>query len=168
MTKTLKNILICLLLFLPSCAVEQTSYKPIEYGSGSVVAVWDLEDFSVTKHAALSDMQEFLTAKVIETLKTKGGYELVERQKLLLALEELSLGSSELASETSRLQVGQIIGAQLMVFGGYQLVDEQLRIDLRMIEVDSGVVVKAAEQTVTAADMSGWLKAAEDAAAQLM
>ena len=164
----LKNILICLLLFLPSCAAEKKTYTPVEYGTGSVVAVWDLEDFSVTKHAALSDMQEFLTAKIIETLKTKGGYELVERQKLLLALEELSLGSSELASESSRLQVGQIIGAQLMVFGGYQLVGEQLRIDLRMIEVESGVVVKAAEQTVTAADISGWLKAAEDAAAQLM
>lgn len=168
MRERLKNILLCLLLFLPSCAAEQTPYKPVEYGSGSIVAVWDLEDFSVTEHAALSDMQEFLTAKIIETLKTKGGYELVERQKLLLALEELSLGSSELASETSRLQVGQIIGAQLMVFGGYQMVGAQLRIDLRMIEVESGVVVKAAEQTVTAADISGWLKAAEDAAAQLI
>ena len=168
MRKRLKDILLCLLLFLPSCTAEQRPYTPVEYGSGSVVAVWDLEDFSITEHAALSDMQEFLTAKIIETLKAKGGYELVERQKLLLALEELSLGSSEMASETSRLQVGQIIGAQLMVFGGYQLVGEQLRIDLRMIEVESGVVVKAAEQTVTAADISGWLKAAEDAAAQLM
>ena len=168
MREKLKRILLCMLLFLPSCASEQTPYKPAEYGRGSIVAVWDLEDFSVIEHAALSDMQEFLTAKIIETLKIKGEYELIERQKLLLALEELNLGSSEMASETSRLRAGQILGAQLMVFGGYQLVAEQLRIDLRMIDVESGVVVKAAEQSVTAVDISGWLKAAEDAAAKLM
>ena len=168
MREGIKGVLYCLLLFLPSCAAEQTTYKPIEYGPGTIVAVWDLEDLSVTNHSSLTDMQQFLTAKIIETLKIKGGYELVERQKLLLALEELSIGSSELSSETSRLKVGQILGAQLMVFGGYQLVSEQLRIDLRMIEVSSGVVIKAAEQITAAADISGWLKAAEDAASQLM
>lgn len=164
----IKSILLCLLLFLASCAAEQASYEPMKYGTGSIVAVWDLENFSVTSHPSLTDMQEFLTAKIIETLKIKGGYELVERQKLLLALEELSIGSSELVSEASRLKVGRILGAQLMVFGGYQLVGEQLRIDLRMIEVASGVVIKAAEQVTPAADISGWLKAAEDAASQLM
>ncbi len=164
----LKVILIFLLLLLSSCAEEHTPYIPVEYGIGSIVAVWDLEDLSVTNHAQLADMQEFLTAKIIETLKIKGGYELVERQKLILALEELSIGSSNLASETSRLEIGQILGAQLMVFGGYQLVGEQLRIDLRMVEVASGVVIKAAEQTTAAADISGWLKAAEEVAAQLM
>lgn len=162
------NILLFLLLFLPSCAAEQAPYEVMEYGAGSIVAVWDLEDLSVTSHPLLSDMQEFLTAKIIETLKIRGGYELVERQKLLLALEELSIGSSELASESSRLKVGQILGVQLMVFGGYQLSGEQLRIDLRMIEVASGVVIKAAEQITAAVDISGWLKAAEDAASQLM
>jgi len=168
MREIIKNILLCLLFFISSCATEQAAYKPVGYGSGSIVAVWDLDDISVTSHPSLTDMQEFLTAKIIETLKTKGGYELVERQKLLLVLEELSIGSSELASETSRLKVGQMLGAQLMVFGGYQLVGEQLRIDLRMIEVSSGVVIKAAEQITTAADISGWLKAAEEAAAKLL
>lgn len=151
--KKLKAVALFLLLlfFLASCASEKTIYQPREYGAGSVVAVWDLEDLSITPHPALTDMQEFLTAQVIETLRDTGGYQLVERQKLLLALEELHLGSSNLASDSSRLRVGQIIGAQLMVFGGYQLIGEQLRIDLRMIEVESGVVVKTAEQTTTAA-----------------
>ncbi len=159
--------IVCLFL-LCSCAAEKQTYKPTEYGAGSVAAVWDLEDLSITPHPALADMQEFLTAKVIETLDEVGGYNLVERQKLLLALEELNLGSSELSSDSSRLKVGEILGAQLMVFGGYQLIGQQLRIDLRMVEVESGVVTKTAEVTTSAADISGWIKAAADAAQKLL
>ena len=161
---------VCMIVLLASCGSEQAVHKVARptYGSGTIAAVWDLEDVSVVKHASLSAMQEFLTAKVIETLKDKGQYELIEREKLLLALEELNLGSSALASETSRLRVGEILGAQLMVFGGYQLVGNQLRIDLRVIEVETGTVIKASEQTTSASDVSGWLKAAEEAAVKLL
>jgi len=164
----MKLLAVFLLFLLTSCGADKTTYKPTEYGAGAVTAVWDLEDLSVTTHPALSDMQEFLTAKVIETLDKEGDYKLVERQKLLLALEELNLGSSNLSSEASRLRVGKIIGAQLMVFGGYQLIGQQLRIDLRMVEVESGVVIKTAEESTSAADISGWVKAAADAAHKLL
>ncbi|MCI5122195.1 MAG: hypothetical protein D3908_13585 [Candidatus Electrothrix sp. AUS4] len=159
---------------LGGCAApptEMTSepYIPKTYGSGSVLAVWDLENFSITENQILDDMQEFLTAKVTETLKEQGGYVVIERQKLLLALEELSLGSSELADENSRLEIGRLIGAQLMVFGGYQQVGEQLRIDLRMVEVESGAVVRTAEHTAaTAGDVAGVLAAAEAVAKELL
>lgn len=154
--------------FLVSCVAEKTVPVPRTYGEGSVVAVWDLEDMSVTRHPALGEMQEFFTARISETLSTSGGYELVERQKLILALEELSLGSSALASETSRLEIGRVLGARLMVFGGYQLIGKQFRVDLRMVEVESGVVLRAAESTVVSADVEGWLGAAENAAVQLI
>ena len=161
-------LLSLLLLFLSACAAEKEVYVAKEYGSGSRVAVWDLEDLSVAGPTSLSDMKEFLTARIVETLQEKGGYEVLERQKLILALEELNLGSSELASAGSRLQVGKIMGAQVMVFGGYQLVGEQLRVDLRMVEVETGAIIRAAEQTAAAADLSGWLKVAEQAALQLL
>lgn len=155
-------------LFLLSCVSEKTVTSPRSYGEGSVVAVWDLEDMSVTAHPVLGEMQEFIAARISETLSSTGGYELVERQKLILALEELSLGSSTLASESSRLEIGRVLGARLMVFGGYQLIGKQFRVDLRMVDVESGVVLRAAESTVVSADMEGWLHAAEEAAGQLI
>ncbi|WP_163337209.1 CsgG/HfaB family protein [Desulfopila sp. IMCC35008] len=161
-------ILFFLQFVLLACVAEKTAPVPKTYGEGSVIAVWDLEDMSVTVHPALGAMQEFLSARISETLSTTGGFELVERQKLILALEELSLGSSSLASQSSRLEVGRVLGAQLMVFGGYQLIGKQFRVDLRMVEVASGVVLRAAESTVVSADMEGWLGAAEQAAVQLI
>jgi TolB-like protein len=153
---------------LSACAVEKETYTPMQYDSGSRVAVWDLEDMSVADNPMLSDMRDFMTAAIIETLAENGGFEVIERQKLLLALEELSLGSSALVNEDNRLALGRILGAQLMVFGGYQLFGEQVRVDVRMVEVESGAVIKSAEHTTSAADLEGWLKAAEEAALKLL
>ena len=170
MKKILQTLLLIALFsfLLAACAGSPTKYTPKTYGSGSVVAVWDLENFSITENRTLDDMQEFMTAKISETLKDKGGYIIIEREKLLLALEELHLGSSALADEASRLEVGRFLGAQLMVFGGYQQVGEQLRIDLRLIEVESGAVIRTGEHTATASDVSALLAAAEAVAEKLL
>ena len=154
-------------LMLAACAGSPSQYTPKVYGSGSIVAVWDLENFSVTENQILDDMQEFLTAKVAETLKESGGYIVVEREKLVLALEELSLGSSALVDETSQLKVGQLLGAELMVFGGFQQIGEQLRIDLRLVEVSSGAVIRTGVYTTTANNVQSLLTAAETVTAQL-
>jgi hypothetical protein len=159
-----------LMLGLSACAggPGPMVHKIPEYSRGSVAAVWNLEDVSIKTNTSLQNMADFLTAKVSETLKDKGGYVMIERQKMLLALEELSLGSSSLADETARLEVGKILGAQLMVFGAYQQLGEQFRIDLRMIAVESGAVIRTSEKTVHAANAAGWLKAAEEAAAGIL
>jgi len=170
MRNILQTLLVTALLpfLLSACGGSSANYSPKIYGSGAIVAVWDLENFSVTENQILDDMQEFLSAKVAETFKEQGGYVIVERQKLLLALEELALGNSALVSEASQLQIGRMLGAQLMVFGGYQQVGEQLRIDLRLIEVESGAVIRVAEHTATASEVSALLTAAEAAALDLL
>lgn len=97
----------------------------------------------------------------------KGKYSVVERERLLLALEELRLGTTSLVDESSRLELGRLVGAQLMVFGGYQIIGEMMRVDLRLVEVESGKVLKAVEKTTSAADLSGWLNATRKAAEEL-
>lgn len=162
-------VLLILLGVLVACAApDSPSYSPKEYGSGSVVAVWDLENFSVTENQILDSVQEFLATKVAETLQEQGGFILIERQKLLFALEELQLGSSVLADENSRLEIGRLIGAQLMVFGGYQQIGEQLRVDLRLVEVESGVVIRVAEETGAVTSTSSLFEIIETAALELL
>ena len=133
---------------------------------GATVAVWDLENLSIMPGQG-DDMAEFLTAKVVETLKGQTDFRLVEREKLLLALEELNLGSSALADQQTGLQIGRILGAQFMVFGAYQIIGDSMRIDLRLVEVESGKVLKTAAETAPPAGMQAWLQAAENAASGL-
>lgn len=146
--------------FIAGCASEPVI--PVH----TAVAVWDLDDLSpvAQPHAELGEM---LSAKVIETIQLKG-YTVVERQRLLLALEELRLGTSELADESTRLRLGRIAGARFMVFGAYQVVGEKMRLDMRLVEVETARVLKAVKETASSTEVQGWLEAARKAAEDLL
>ena len=131
------------------------------------VAVWDLENLSPNEAIGV-DMGELLAAKVIETLKETGSLQVVERERLILALEELDLSSSKLVDEATRLRIGRIIGARFMVFGGYFVIGGMMRLDLRLVEVETGRIVKAAQRVTAAGDINGWLNAAGQAAEELI
>ena len=131
------------------------------------IAVWDLEDLSPSGIAQM-DLGNLLSARIMETVQQAGGYTVVEREKLEIALRELNLGSSSLADASTRLRIGRIAGARLMIFGAYQVVADQMRLDLRIVEVETGRIIKTAEKTAGGGDLSGWLKAAEAAAKELI
>ncbi len=128
---------------------------------GGTIAVWDLEDLTPSE-SSRPDLGELLAGKAVETIKENTAFTVVERQRLLLALEELNLGTTSLVNEDTRLAIGKMVGAKLMVFGGYQVVLDQMRLDLRLVEVETGKILKAAQQT-TGAGIAAWLTAAQEA-----
>ncbi|WP_394707992.1 CsgG/HfaB family protein [uncultured Desulfosarcina sp.] len=131
------------------------------------LAVWTLEDLSLPGTAP-ADLAEMLTARVMDTVEATGTYSLVERERLLAILQELNLGSSSLADEATGLRIGRLVGARLMVFGAYQVAASQMRLDLRLVEVESGRVRKASSRTVSAGNLSAWFQGAEAAARDLL
>ena len=162
MTKRLIGLSILLLTFFSGC----TSAACMDQQT-SAVAVWDLENLNPDE-AIGTDMGELLAAKVIETLNESSTFQVVERERLILALEELTRGSTFMVDESTRLKIGRIVGARFMVFGGYFVLGGMIRLDLRLVEVETGRVVKAAQKTTSAGDLSGWLKAARQAAEELI
>jgi curli biogenesis system outer membrane secretion channel CsgG len=137
-----------------------------EIPQGVSVAVWDLEYLSPEPEAH-QYISEILSAKVIEVFKESGCCEVVEREQLDLALEELNIGSSSIADETTRLQIGRIVGAKYMVFGAYLVLGDKMRIDLRLVEVETGSVVKTAQKTTNSSDPIEWINLAEKASREL-
>ena len=155
-----------LFLFLSGCVTTgPKEVSTIDWSSGGAVAVWDLEDVS-PMGAAQPDIADFLTARVLETLKAQGA-NVVEREKLLMVLKELSLGESELADPETQLRIGRLSGAKRMIFGGYQVIGGSMRIDLRLVDVETGRVLSAAEKTVEGSNLDRWLAAAEEATRKL-
>jgi TolB-like protein len=133
--------------------------------TGGTIAVWDLDDLSLTK-GAQRHLGEILSGKIIEVLKNRD-YVVVERQRLLLALEELRLGTTQLVDEATRLKLGKMLGVKRMVFGGYQIIGDQMRLDLRLVEVETGKVKKAVQKMSSAAHLEGWIESAKRAAEEL-
>jgi curli biogenesis system outer membrane secretion channel CsgG len=113
------------------------------------------------------DLGDLLSSRIIETVQQEG-YTTIEREKLEIALRELNLGSSSLADSSTQLRIGRIAGASRMIFGAYQVVGNQMRLDLRVVEVETGRILKSSEKTAGGGDLSGWLKAAEAAAKELI
>jgi curli biogenesis system outer membrane secretion channel CsgG len=148
--------------FLAGCITAAA----IEKEDGAV-AVWDLENLNPADPVA-ADMSELLSNVVIDTLKTSGNYAIVERERLLLALEELNLSTTSVVAEETRLKIGMIVGARFMVFGTYFLFQDQMRLDLRMVEVESGSILKASSKSATGADPTDWMRAAREAALELL
>lgn len=149
------------ILFLPSCA----SNPPMRE-RGLTVAVWDLENLS-PGGSSQPDLGELLSAQIIEAMKKRGDYVVVERERLLLALEELRLGTTSLVDDATRLKLGQLIGARRMILGAYQIIEGQIRLDLRVVEVETGRVRKAVQKIAAASELEGWLETARKAAEDL-
>ncbi len=160
-------ILLCIFLlpFLPglSGCASHSAVSPLE----NVVAIWDVEGLGGSG-ADQADLGEFIAAKVMEVFSLSGSYSVVEREKLLLALEELELGTTELVDESTRLRLGHLLKARYMVFGGYFLVGDTMRLDLRLVEVDTGAIIRAASRETAADNIQGWIEAAAVAARELL
>jgi hypothetical protein len=91
----------------------------------------------------------------------------IERQRLLLALEELRLGTTSIVDESTRLKLGKIVAARFMVFGGYQVVGDKMRLDLRLVEVETGKIKKAVQKITSSANLQEWIDMAGRAAEEL-
>ena len=139
-----RNFASVLVVFLVVASLSGCAGAPVER-SAPAVAVWDPEDVSPGAGGE-QGIGEVLALRIIETARARG-LSVVERQKLHLAVEELRLGSSALADESTRLRLGKITGARQMVFGGYLTVGNRVRMDLRLVDVETGKVLRTASQT---------------------
>lgn len=155
-----------LYLFTCGCAAGTGILAPAPAERNDTLAVWDLEDLSLSQPPR-PEVGVFLSAKILETVK-QAGYTVVERQKLVLALKELNLGSTALADSATRLRIGRIMGARLMIFGAYQILAGHLRVDLRMVDVETGRILKTAGESVESENLTDWLTAAEKAVQKLI
>jgi len=162
LAKIFSGILLVLSFFFISCASPHVASE-----KANTAAVWDLDDHSPSSSSQQPQLGELLSSQVIEVIQKRGVYTIVERERLLLALEELRLGTTRLVDEATRLKLGRLVGARFMVFGCYQIIGNQMRLDLRLVEVETGKVLKAVHKTARGADLVEWLDSARKAAEEL-
>jgi curli biogenesis system outer membrane secretion channel CsgG len=126
------------LLWLVIVGVGQAS------AAGSkTVAVWDFDNSTLpgaTDVTWADSLQRVLSEALLADLNRIPALTTVERVNLRDILREQKLGSSDLADEASRLRLGNIAGARHMVFGSYLVQGDEVRIDVRAVEVETSLV----------------------------
>lgn len=156
------GVLIPLFLLLFACASQ-----PPLHETPLTIAVWDLDDLTPSS-VVRPNLGELLSGQIMEAIKKREGYTVIERERLLLALEELRLGTTPLVDETTRLRLGKIVGARWMIFGGYQIIGGKMRIDLRLVDVETGRIRKAVQNITGASDLQRWMDMAKELATELL
>ncbi len=111
------------------------------------LAVLDFENNSIFNSDDYDPLKAGIAEMMISELTRIKSVEIVERQKLHAILDELKMAQSGLTHNNS-IQAGKIVGADYLVFGSFIVtMDDKIRIDTRVVEVETGLTVKAEEVT---------------------
>lgn len=127
------------------CGLGLWSALPHAEPRQPTIAVWDFDNASVLSSAHLNYLRSALSEMLLNDLAQSSGIRLVERVRLREVLEEQKLGASELTSQDTRLRLGRIAGAGTMVFGSYMAMGGQIRVDVRVVDVETSLI-KLTEQ----------------------
>jgi len=85
-------------------------------------------------HKGLADM-------LITDLTGTEGVIVIERESLEKILNEQALALSGLMEDKPAIRVGQLLQAEILIYGTYIINDNQIRIDVRLAEVASGKII---------------------------
>jgi TolB-like protein len=96
---------------------------------------------------AYEGLAKGLADMMMTDLAAVPGVQVVERQKLDALLAELKLQQSKYFDAKTAQRLGQGIGAQYAVTGAFLSIEPTVRIDVRLIKIDSAAIVKAASVT---------------------
>lgn len=121
--------------------------------SEKTVAIWDFDNSSFMDIARVDYLKRALAEMFLAELHGVPGLRMVERVHLRKALQEMKLGSNELADQDSRLKLGKLAGAKNMMFGSFIVMDGDVRMDVRVVEVETSLTLTSEGDTVAEDDL---------------
>ena len=129
------------------------------------LAILPFENNSVTEPELYSPLSNGLSAMLITDLKQMGtSLKLIERNKIAAILKEIALGQSGIVDQSTAIQAGRILGAQGIAFGSFMVLGRKVRIDARIIQVETSEVIMA--ESITGAS-DGFLELEKELAQKI-
>jgi len=95
------------------------------------------------KTAELEVLRKGLAQMLISDLSGSSAIRVVERDRLEDILAELKLQASAKIDPQSAAKMGKLLGARYLVLGGYFDLQGALRVDARIVDVETGRVLKS-------------------------
>ncbi len=102
---------------------------------------------NLNEDPSLTWLSNGIAETMISDLRRSGKVTVVERSQVDSALAEMALQGIKGTEESTASRVGKMVGARVMVVGGYQEAGSQLRITARFVNVETSVILDAAKVT---------------------
>lgn len=108
------------------------------------LAILPFENNSVTDPAKFAPLTKGIPAMLTTDLQRGGaGIQLIERSKIESLLGETALVGSGVVNESAAIRAGKLLGAESIGLGSFIVLGRQVRIDARVIGVETGEVIMA-------------------------
>ncbi|MDP2645413.1 MAG: CsgG/HfaB family protein, partial [Desulfobacterales bacterium] len=108
------------------------------------LAVLPFENNSITDPERYAPLGRGLAAMLITDLKNAGtSLRLIERSKIAALLKEIALSQSGSVDEATAVRAGRLLGAQSISFGSFVVLGDAVRIDTRIVKVETGELIMA-------------------------
>lgn len=130
-----KFILPMLLLLLTISAYAQTGQQKVS------IAIMDFQNTS--GKANLDYLQQAIPEALITRLAESGELNIVERTRLVDAIEEMKLGMTGVVDQDAAAQIGKAVGANAILVGSFIEISYVIRLNARLIDVQTSKVITA-------------------------
>ncbi len=112
------------------------------------LAILDFSNNSIAQRAEMEPLSQGLADIFTTGFSRIDAFTVVERQNIRKVITELQFQQSEFVDPEKAQRMGKILGAEFLVLGGFvHSFGGDLRIDLRIVEVESGRTVRGEEAT---------------------
>ncbi|MBU4464058.1 MAG: CsgG/HfaB family protein [Proteobacteria bacterium] len=108
------------------------------------LAILPFENNSVTDPDLFAPLSKGLAAMLISDLNKSGSaLKLIERNKIQSLLKEIALSQTGSVDEATAVRAGKLLGAQTIAFGSFVVLGKTVRIDARIIKVETSELIMA-------------------------
>lgn len=114
----------------------------------TTIAVLDFQNNCFVEPEKYENLSQGLADIMITELSQIQSIQIVERSQFKTIHDEMNLSQSGMIDEAESIEIGKMLGAQQLVFGGYMITgNDKIRIDVRIVQVETGLTLKASEVT---------------------
>jgi len=146
----------CIVKSLPSWryGLELISYtqardKPLEAERPKIIIAADkvkiaiIEFNGLNEEARKDNLGQIFTVVLTASFVKSEAFKIIEREQLQKVLKELQLTQSGIIDTTNAKQIGKMVGADAIVIGSITKIGNDMRLDARIIDVESGIILTA-------------------------
>jgi TolB-like protein len=132
---------------LPAFAVLVIVFSAAIPGFAAESAVSVLYFQNTAKNAELDWLSKGMADMLITDLAGTGKLAVVEREELQKLLKEQELALSGLFDEQGAVKIGKMLSASRIVMGSFIVMQGTLRVDAKLVDVETARVLKAVQST---------------------
>ena len=105
------------------------------------VAVMDFSSFMMGEGGASVNLGKAISAMLVTEFSSRDGLRIIERQQLNDLIREQDLALSGRIDDAAAIEVGKMLGVQYVLLGQVTSIVDNLRMDIRAVDVETSVVV---------------------------